>query len=137
VRALIAIAIFTASLSAVGNEILARMGLKVYPPPVSCPPGDRLDWRQTDSPKARDILWIRIPPEQLRSLCNPKGWEPPPGSTAYVTACAFTQPDGLGVVYALMPRDQYPQFLIEHEECHTQGWRHCPLGDRECERDRR
>lgn len=89
-----------------------------YAPPLAstCPPGDRTDWYfDPAAPKAEVVRWI---------VSASRG---PDSSTCYgSTACAyvFRGEQNVGVIYASIPRWAAPEWLREHEDCHTIGWRH-------------
>jgi hypothetical protein len=89
-----------------------------YPPPANCPPGDRTDWYlDAEAPKAKSIRWVQVSAADRDSACQAAMWEDGAALCAYTWGAS-------GVVYATLPRWHYPTWLREHEECHTQGWRH-------------
>jgi hypothetical protein len=88
-----------------------------YAASPTCPPGDRTDWVfDSQVPRAEVVRWI---------VSSSRG---PDQSQCYgSTACAYVfQQDGrnVGVIYASIPRFAAPEWLREHEECHTKGWKH-------------
>lgn len=92
-----------------------------YDPPQAstCPPGDRTDWYlDPTAPRADVVRWV---------VGAGRG---PDSSICYGSlACAYVFERGdrhrnVGVIYASVPRWAAPEWLREHEECHTLGWRH-------------
>lgn len=91
---------------------------------VQCPPGDRLDWvREQGLPPATEIIWVTLRnPREFTMMCGELRGRHLAG--AYVGACATVTSDGLGVIYSRESRSRIPEWIRQHEECHTQRWSH-------------
>lgn len=84
---------------------------EVYPV-GNCPTDDVGGWTLNPAitPSTR-VYWAIITDAELRAYC-PGTW-----------VCAESRGES-GFIYALMPPEMYPPFILLHEFCHTQGWEH-------------
>lgn len=93
--------------------------------PITCPPGDRDDWKfDPTRPRADRIEWMQVSRVTFNLMCTP--WRYP---NVRIAGCAYVHPDPLygghyGVIYVMSPPVTYSEGFKEHEECHTQGWVH-------------
>lgn len=89
--------------------------LTFYKPNTDCPPGDVGGWYKADVQPATKVVWIVNPPSIPVSKNR--------NAIASAAIGALT-PDGVGRVAAYTTREMASTTTINHEDCHTQGWRH-------------
>ena len=76
---------------------------------VECPPGDRLDWFETDTKAWDRYEWKVFDPLTVRAICS--GW----------WACADAE---TGRIFAPLPEHLVPEWLADHEKCHLKKFDH-------------